>query len=613
MAKYVTDSEFKRLVRVCLDENMSSEALEALEDADTLTLDDIIDSKIEDAALTVVRIAPIDKLGDVAQSLEGALSISGEEPHKCVIQLPVDFERLVRFKMRSWQYAVFTALPPLSPLYIEANSEFGVCGTKDRPLVFLVPSTENGKDLCLEVFSAKNSSDVLDGCLYVARPKKEVVSSDAGMDDSGVNNGSNGNNGSNIGGDGENSGDTYYEGFIGHIGHIDEDGDGIITCSEAIEICNSLPDNEITEEEYSVMGYVREIDGDASEGKQTFWISDALLGDNTIKADKGHLPEGVDSLEEGMKVIVAGALNKYVDLGAAAVILIDEGEVVVLDEDDDVPVPEYVDLGLPSGTLWATMNIGAKRPWDSGDYFAWGETGKKETYFWSDYLFGNGALHSISKYNTTDGKTELDTEDDAATVILGRGWQIPTRAQLLELVNSQYTTVEWTAINGVNGHLITSKENGNSIFLPATGDIVGAAAIGVGTYGKYWSCTLNFGKNTNIEDACILHTLQYGCAASNSLRYEGLCIRPIFAPSNLRGRKKVRVESSGLSGQDGLSVQPSVEVNDAAASGDSWKLLIGERLLSPTIYYTAHLTALTLNDNDAAEKLLGIAKSLIET
>lgn len=180
MAKYITDREFKRLVRVCLDQNMSSEALSDLGDVDTLSLDEIIDSKAEDAALTIVRMAPIDKLGDVAQSLEGTLDIDEGEPHKAVIQLPLDFERLVRFKMSGWKYAVYAALPPLPPQYIEANSEFGVCGTKDRPLVFLVPSTGNGKDLCLEIFSAKDVSDTLDGCLYVARPRKRSVESESG-------------------------------------------------------------------------------------------------------------------------------------------------------------------------------------------------------------------------------------------------------------------------------------------------------------------------------------------------------------------------------------------------------------------------------------------------
>lgn len=612
MAKYVTDSEFKRLVRVCLDQNMSSEALAALEDVDTLSLDEIIDSKAEDAALTVVRIAPIDKLGDVAQSLEGALSISGEEPHKGVIQLPVDFERLVRFKMSSWQYAVFAALPPLPPLYAEANSEFGVCGTKDRPLVFLVPSTENGKDLCLEIFSAKNTDDVLDRCLYVARPKKRVIGSDGSNQD-------------------DNDSNYYYSGAIGHFDDDDNDDDNFISCAEASELGSELDGNATTTETYSVVGYITEIEGEVSNGKQSFWMADTLDGGYVIEATNAILPEDVETFDEGMRVIVTGRLNKYVDDGPA-VIGIDEGTVVILDsgsngnsgnngggddyyyydsighwDDEDNDVPEYVDLGLPSGTLWATKNIGGAHPEDSGEYFSWGETEPKETYFWPDYLFGNGASHSISKYNTTDGKTELDADDDAATARLGSCWQTPTRSQLWELVGGQYTSVVWTMRKGVCGHLITSKENGNSIFLPASGEMVGSSIEGSGTYGKYWSRTLNFGSNTNINDACILQTTLSGCFMSHMSRYEGLCVRPVYVPSQPLGRKKKpRID-------DGVSVvHPDADASCMATGSEGWKMLLGERLLRPTVYYAAYLTALAVKDDNAAEKLLGVAKSLIE-
>ena len=611
MAKYVTDSEFKRLVRVCLDQNMSSEALAALEDVDTLSLDEIIDSKAEDAALTVVRIAPIDKLGDVAQSLEGALSISGEEPHKGVIQLPVDFERLVRFKMSSWQYAVFAALPPLPPLYAEANSEFGVCGTKDRPLVFLVPSTENGKDLCLEIFSAKNTDDVLDRCLYVARPKKRVIGSDGSNQD-------------------DNDSNYYYSGAIGHFDDDDNDDDNFISCAEASELGSELDGNATTTETYSVVGYITEIEGEVSNGKQSFWMADTLDGGYVIEATNAILPEDVETFDEGMRVIVTGRLNKYVDDGPA-VIGIDEGTVVILDsgsngnsgnngggddyyyydsighwDDEDNDVPEYVDLGLPSGTLWATKNIGGAHPEDSGEYFSWGETEPKETYFWPDYLFGNGASHSISKYNTTDGKTELDADDDAATARLGSCWQTPT-SQLWELVGGQYTSVVWTMRKGVCGHLITSKENGNSIFLPASGEMVGSSIEGSGTYGKYWSRTLNFGSNTNINDACILQTTLSGCFMSHMSRYEGLCVRPVYVPSQPLGRKKKpRID-------DGVSVvHPDADASCTVAGSEGWQMLLGERLLRPTVYYAAYLTALAVKDDNAAEKLLGVAKSLIE-
>ena len=139
---------------------------------------------------------------------------------------------------------------------------------------------------------------------------------------------------------------------------------------------------------------------------------------------------------------------------------------------------EYVDLGLPSGTLWATCNIGANSPEEYGDYFAWGETTPKSTYDWSTYKWCNGSSTTMTKYCTqseygyngfTDNLTELQSADDAATANWGSDWQMPSLAQIQELCSSSNTTTEWTQVNGVNGRKITSKSNGNSIFLPAAG------------------------------------------------------------------------------------------------------------------------------------------------
>jgi len=155
-------------IRIALDENMSSEALAALPDVDTLSHDDIIASKIEDAALAVVMAAPVEKLSDVSESLTGTLSISAGERHIGTMQLPTNFVRLVRFKLSSWSHAIFKALQPSTSLYEQAHSEFNVFGTKERPVVFLVPETSGMK---LECFCASSIHDTLDGCLYVRRPK----------------------------------------------------------------------------------------------------------------------------------------------------------------------------------------------------------------------------------------------------------------------------------------------------------------------------------------------------------------------------------------------------------------------------------------------------------
>ena len=159
----------------------------------------------------------------------------------------------------------------------------------------------------------------------------------------------------------------------------------------------------------------------------------------------------------------------------------------------------YVDLGLPSGTLWAMCNIGAENPEDYGDYFAWGETtgynSGKTDFSWSTYKYCNGSGETLTKYNgnsgygTVDNKTELELTDDAAYMNWGSNWRMPSREQFEELINSSYTTTEWTTQNGKNGYKITSKSNGKSIFLPAAGLRSGTSLYG-GSGGNYWSRTL---------------------------------------------------------------------------------------------------------------------------
>ena len=160
----------------------------------------------------------------------------------------------------------------------------------------------------------------------------------------------------------------------------------------------------------------------------------------------------------------------------------------------------WVDLGLPSGTLWATMNVGATKPEEYGNYYAWGETtvfGKTDyswaTYKWcEDNKLTKYCAHSSSGYNGfTDDLTDLLPGDDAASVNWGESWQMPSEEQCKELFNSQYTTTEWTQEDGVNGRKVTSKSNGNSIFLPAAGSRSGTNIGGNGSNGRYWSRSLH--------------------------------------------------------------------------------------------------------------------------
>ncbi len=166
---------------------------------------------------------------------------------------------------------------------------------------------------------------------------------------------------------------------------------------------------------------------------------------------------------------------------------------------------DYVDLGLPSGTKWATCNVGATKPTEYGDYFAWGETKPKEEYSWSTYKWCENKkvddewgipndftkYCTSSKYGTVDNKTVLDAEDDAATANWGSAWRMPTVEEIKELRDGcSWEWVENFNGSGVNGRLGTSKKNGATIFLPAAGTRSDTGLNLVGDYGSYWSSSL---------------------------------------------------------------------------------------------------------------------------
>lgn len=138
----------------------------------------------------------------------------------------------------------------------------------------------------------------------------------------------------------------------------------------------------------------------------------------------------------------------------------------------------YVDMGLPSGVRWSKCNVGASEPEQYGDYFAWGETISKSNYSESE---------TYVKYNSTDGLLNLSAEDDAAYQNLGGKWRLPTLDEWTEL--RENSTSEWTSVNGISGYMLTSKANGNSIFLPAAGCAIGDDAY-PGANGYYWSSRL---------------------------------------------------------------------------------------------------------------------------
>ena len=193
---------------------------------------------------------------------------------------------------------------------------------------------------------------------------------------------------------------------------------------------------------------------------------------------------------------------------------------------------DYVDLGLPSGTLWATCNVGANSPEDYGDYFAWGETGTKTSYNadWSNYFDTNDGVRTF-KYNNNGGLTELELEDDAAYVNWGPAWRMPSKEQYQELINSNYTTTEWTTQNGVYGRKITSKKEGytdKSVFLPAAGYRYGSSLNDAGSYGHYWSRTLS---ESYLDCACASWFLNFYSSGigtnGRDFRFGGQSVRPV--------------------------------------------------------------------------------------
>ena len=252
---------------------------------------------------------------------------------------------------------------------------------------------------------------------------------------------------------------------------------------------------------------------------------------NNVPGDvNGDGEVNIADINAVIAVILGGGSNTTADVN-------NDGEVNIADINAVINIilnpvvieeHEYVDLGLPSGTLWATCNIGASSPEEYGDYFAWGETAPKEIYTWQTYMWCNGSNNTITKYCTdssygiVDGKTELLPEDDAAYVNWGSSWRIPSQEQCIELSNN--CTWTWTTLNGVKGHLITGP-NGNTMFLPAAGGLYQDKIGDLGSYGQYWSRTLNSSRN---DAANILFLHSYGLSGIDANdRYFGFSVRAV--------------------------------------------------------------------------------------
>ncbi len=183
---------------------------------------------------------------------------------------------------------------------------------------------------------------------------------------------------------------------------------------------------------------------------------------------------------------------------------------------------EAVDLGLPSGTRWATCNVGANSPEEYGEYYAWGETEEKDDYSWKSYKWCNGSSKSITKYcKSVDNKHILDLEDDVAHVKWGGNWRMPTMDECNEL--EKKCKSRRTTVNGVEGQEIIGP-NGNSIFLPAAGRRNNTGFNYVGKYPLYWS-------SSGLSDSWA-HSLRFPYYSyeysGNWERHYGYPVRPVI-------------------------------------------------------------------------------------
>lgn len=219
-------------------------------------------------------------------------------------------------------------------------------------------------------------------------------------------------------------------------------------------------------------------------------LFDTVSEQNTFRNGSSYVEPHVSCLSDGSGV----KYNKYFDANGYS----------------------YVDLGLPSGILWATCNLGAETPESFGDYYAWGETSTKSTYSWPTYRWSQS---SPEKYTSADGAIRLDLEDDAAHVNWGGSWVIPTLSNWQELKNNCTMTTE--QINNIN--CFKFSNNNQNLIIPKAGHINNSTLSGGNDCAYYWTST---NKSDAVADD------YYGdsnlSTSSTRQKMRGLSIRPVL-------------------------------------------------------------------------------------
>ncbi len=195
------------------------------------------------------------------------------------------------------------------------------------------------------------------------------------------------------------------------------------------------------------------------------------------------------------------------------------------------PSTKMVDLGL--SVKWASYNVGAVNPWDEGNFYAYGEIEPKQTYTLENYQWyydWEGEDHDQWEEYLKLGATITGTNYDVAHVKWGDQWRIPTRDEWRELINNCDFT--WTGMNGMTGALVTSKINGNSIFLPAAGNMVNAEHTHDQLGCFYWTSTEY--EQTDISQECRNYRANIDASNHSAEGYDypdvGFSIRPVYGP-----------------------------------------------------------------------------------
>ncbi len=243
---------------------------------------------------------------------------------------------------------------------------------------------------------------------------------------------------------------------------------------------------------------------------------------------------------------------------------------------------DRVDLGLPSGILWASCNIGASSPSEIGDYFAWGEKESKSAYGWGTYTLCRGSYDSIFKYTKTDGKRILESQDDVAKSVLGGEWRMPTKEEMEELVEE--CVWKWTRENGHWGWMVIGLNN-NYIFLPASGAASSYRIAGVNELGRYWTATRDdsgySAYNLRFKDATD------SIVVVDDTRFYGRTIRPVIGPPVKRGLNKVQNDEK----QESLPYPPLKRIMLATLLNNR----ISSDSVSPTSYIRTILDVLEID------------------